>query len=331
MIVRTLVIFRRSILLTPLLLAMLLLGGCISFLADRMVAPPNGHDSAHPPLALPNKLGKNEWRVPVGESDKAAILAVWVLDPKDLKSEGGKAGDPAKDQPKGTVLCLHGFEGNHQQVARAGKALQKAGYRAVLVDLRGHGKSTGDHITYGVQDAEDLKELTTFLQRHGLCGATVGVFGTSYGAAAGILHAGVDPRVTAVVAVAPFATLREAAPYFGRHVMPVPGAFLSDGDYARLLEAMGKEGHFNPDDASPLAAIGKTGAHIRLFAGADDKIVSPTAAKELAAADPERTELTVVAGKGHLELCLDWFGQLHGPTRAWFDEHLAKGGAAEAR
>jgi pimeloyl-ACP methyl ester carboxylesterase len=314
---------KRRTVLPPLLLSTLLLNGCVGFLAERMVAPPNRHDSAHPAVVYSSKLAKNELRVPVGESDKAAILAAWILEPKDLKGGNAVQGNGAAGAPKGTILCLHGFRASHKQVERPGKALQKAGYRVVLVDLRGHGKSTGDHITYGVQEAQDLKELTTYLQQHDLCGPTVGVFGDSYGAATAIMYAGADPRVTAVVAVAPFASLREEAKYFGRHVMPIPGAYMSDADYGRLLRDMGREGHFDPDDASALAAIQKTRAHIRLFAGTSDRVVSPAGAQELAAADPERAELTLYPGKGHYDLCVDLFGQLHPPTRAWFDRYLA--------
>jgi pimeloyl-ACP methyl ester carboxylesterase len=307
----------KRTLLILLLLSTLFLGGCISFLAGQMVAPPNRHDSAHPQTFY-KKLAKNELRIPVGKSDHAASLVVWVLDPKDLKP------DPTNGAaPKGTILCLHSFDGNHHDVDKPAKALQKAGYRAIQVDLRGHGKSTGDHITYGVQDAQDLTDLTTYLQQHDLCGPTVGVFGISYGAAVSIQYAGNDPRVTAVVAVAPFATLRQETPYFGRHVVPIPGLLLSDADYTRLLDTMGNEGHFNPDDASPLAAITQTRAHIRLFAGTADWIVNPDSSQQLAAAAPDRTELTLFPGKGHYDLCLDLLGTLRPPTQAWFDQYLA--------
>src|SRR4051812_5475624 len=98
--------------------------------------------------------------------------------------------EPKQGTPiKGTVLVLHGFMGNHRQVQNAGLALRDAGYRAVIPDLRGFGQSTGgdevqgpstlpaakpngfiagllsstagaNRITFGVQDAKDMKQLT---------------------------------------------------------------------------------------------------------------------------------------------------------------------------
>ena len=289
-----------------LLIPVLLLTGCNDFLARRLVAPPNGRTAENSPSLSPDKS-----LLPVGPPK--ATLAFWVLEPQP----------PAK----GTILVLHGFITNHHQVQRPAKALQAVGYRAVLVDLRGHGQSTTDHITYGINDARDLAQLTTYLQKHNLCGPTVGIYGTSYGAASGILFAGSDPRVTAIVAIAPFATLREEAPYFGKHLLPIPGLFKSDADYAAIVNTMGHIAGFDPDAQSPLAAIQKTAAHIRLFHGTFDLVVPSKSSEELAAAAPDRTQLTLFPGQGHLALCVDPFGELHAETKAWFDRYLANGSA----
>ena len=288
--------------LALLLIAIFLLSGCNDFLAQRLVAPPNGRTASNTP-----SLTTNEILLPVGPPK--ATLAFWILEPVL----------PAK----GTVLVLHGFITNHHQVERPAKALQSAGYRAVLVDLPGHGKSTADHITYGINDAHDLAQLTTYLQKNNLCGPTIGVFGTSYGAASAILFAGGDPRVTAVVAVAPFATLREEAPYFGKHLLPLPGLFMSPADYLAVVNTMGRLAGFDPDACSPLDAIRKTAAHIRLFHGTWDYIIPSKSSEELAAAAPDRTKLTLFPGQGHLALCLDPFGELRTATLAWFDRYLA--------
>jgi pimeloyl-ACP methyl ester carboxylesterase len=286
------------------LAALLLLGGCNAFLADRMIVPPNGHSTKDPVDAT---LAANQQLLTVGPPN--ASLAFWVLEPRP--------------PVRGTILALHGFITDHSQVAPAGRALQAAGYRVVLVDLRGHGKSLADHITYGVQDAKDLSQLTDYLQRRRLAGRSIGVFGTSYGAASAILFAGQDSRVKAVVAVAPFSTLREEAPYFGQHLMPLPGLFMSADDYITVVNRMGAEAGFDPDACSPLAAIAKTKAQVLLFHGTADLVVPSHASEELAAAAPGHSQLTLLPGKGHLALCLDWFGELRPQTQAWFDQYLA--------
>jgi pimeloyl-ACP methyl ester carboxylesterase len=292
-----------------LLVLTLCVAGCKDFLAERMVAPPNGGKADD--VATIQNVKRDYLQIQVGPPK--ATLAVWVLEPR--QADGARV--------KGTVLVLHGFLNNHGQMMGVGQSLRDAGYRAVLVDLRGHGESTGTYITYGVEDARDLSQLLDFLEQRHLCEDAVGVYGASYGAASAILLAGRDPRVKAVVAVAPFASLQEEAPYFGKHILPVPGLFFSSLDYKYIVNRMGQVGGFDPDLSDPLAAIRKTSAHVRLFHGDTDLITPCHASEELAAAAPGRTELTILHGKGHLALCFDLFGELHGQTQAWFDRWLA--------
>ncbi|HVT82313.1 MAG TPA: alpha/beta fold hydrolase [Phycisphaerae bacterium] len=283
-----------------LLLLSLLLPACNDFLSERLIAPPNA-------LSPTRGSTSNHLSIPVGPP--SATLAAWINEPST----------PAR----GTILLLHGFINDHSQVLPAAKALTAAGYRTVCIDLRGHGQSTGEHLTFGVDDARDLAQVTDYLQARNLCGKRVGVYGASYGAATAILFAGRDARVTAVVAVAPFSSLRAEAPYFGKHVLPVPGLFLSDADYRYVVNRMGRLAHFDPDDASPLAAIQETRAHVRLFHGDVDMIIPVEASRELAAAAPGRTQLTILRGKGHLAACFDVFGELREESRGWFDRFLA--------
>src|SRR4051794_33527177 len=73
-------------------------------------------------------------RIPVGGTAPAdappATIALWVIEPA--------AGTPIR----GTILFLHGFLANHQQVENAAEALRKVGYRGVLIDARGFGASS---------------------------------------------------------------------------------------------------------------------------------------------------------------------------------------------
>jgi pimeloyl-ACP methyl ester carboxylesterase len=289
------------------------LAGCSqAFMAERIVAAPNGAFQSSRPAASAapaarDRKGSGLLSLTVGPPE--ATLAVWVRQP---------AGSP-----RGTVLLLHGILNDHHQLDGIAAALVRAGYITAQVDLRGHGQSTGKHISFGVFDARDLAQVITELQARHLCGETIGVYGTSYGAASAILLAGSDPRVKAIVAVAPFATLREEAPHFGRHILPLPGALLSDAEYVSIIDAAGKIAGFDPDEASPLAAIGKTGARVLLIHGFDDAITPVEASQKLHAAAPEKSELMLLKGEGHLGLSFDLFGDLHPVAQGWFDRFLA--------
>jgi pimeloyl-ACP methyl ester carboxylesterase len=277
--------------------------GVFLFLAS--VPPP----PVAPADALPLSTGQNQsLRIAVGPPE--ASLALWTL-------------EPAKGTPiKGTVLFLHGFMATHLQLRNAAEALQDAGYRAVLLDSRGFGQSTGSHYTFGVQDAQDLTQVVTALQKKHLCGKTVGVYGTSMGAATAILFAGIDPRVTCVVAVAPFAEIREEVTPFSRQVLGGLGDLLSDSSLNALANAVGNLTHMDLDDAKPLEAITKTRAQILLIHGDADAIIPEAASKKLHAAAQDHSRLVPMPNRGHLDLCFDWRGELTGMTQAWFDAHL---------
>jgi pimeloyl-ACP methyl ester carboxylesterase len=118
-------------------------------------------------------------RVAVGPP--AASLSVWIV-------------EPSAGAPRATVLVCHGLHDQKRSLLPVARQLAGDGYRAVLVDLRGHGRSSGRWLTYGVVEAADLGQVLDALERDNLLAGPVGVYGTSYGAACAVMLAGRDPR-----------------------------------------------------------------------------------------------------------------------------------------
>ncbi len=292
-----------------ILAAALAVGGCDHLIARRMVAPPNElRQKLAGPLEPISDPKDGHLRIAVGPP--AALLSAWV-------------GEPAGDVPvKGTVLVVHGFLADHGWMGYAAKALNKGGYRTVSVDLRGHGESTGKHITFGVVEARDLAQLTDYLQGHQLCGEKIGVWGVSLGAATAIQFAGIDKRVGAVVAVAPFASFREEVPHFARTMMPLPGAFLSKADFAWILARAGVIAGFDPPAADTTAAMHATQVPILLLHGDKDAIIPFANSVKLHEAGADHSELVTLHGEGHVAACFDWSGEVTKRAVPWFDRYL---------
>ena len=110
-------------------------------------------------------------------------------------------------QPRGTVVLLHGYALAQFSMAPWALRLAQEGWRCVLVDLRGHGRSTGKQIYYGLQETRDLSQLLDQLARDGQLKEPVAAFGESYGAVMALRWKPVEPRLSAVVAVTPYAGL----------------------------------------------------------------------------------------------------------------------------
>lgn len=242
-------------------------------------------------------------------SPPAASLSVWILDPAN--------------RARGTILVLHGMHNRKTSMLGMGQRLAREGYRAVLVDLRGHGQSTGKWLTYGAIESRDLSQVLDALEREKLLTGPVGVFGTSYGAACAVMLAGRDSRVRAVVSVASFATMRDEVPYFIRHSSRMPAWLTTDNMVARAIGDAGTLAGFDPQDASPLAAIQRTKAQVLLIHGDPDEKVPVADSRQLHAAAPDHSQLIVMPStEGHDAFFRDRDGAIAWATTAWFAKWL---------
>jgi pimeloyl-ACP methyl ester carboxylesterase len=209
---------------------LLLICGCTQMLAERVAKAPNrqmsvGRGVDAPADELKKLFVDEQLRLSVGPPD--ASISVWITDPTiaretialDRKGRAiikRKPTTAPATQPlvtKGTVFLLHGIADRKEfgpyMIYR--EILTHDGYRVVQVDLRGHGRSTGDFITFGVVESRDLVQLLDSLESQGKIIGPVGVLGVSYGASVAIEWAAIDPRIKAIVALEPFATFRQVS------------------------------------------------------------------------------------------------------------------------
>jgi alpha-beta hydrolase superfamily lysophospholipase len=137
--------------------------------------------------------------------------------------------------PRATIFVLHGIRDRKETMQHWADHLSEAGYRAVLIDSRGHGRSSGDWLTYGVQESRDLSQVVDALHLDG----PIGVMGISYGGATAIEWSAREPRVRAAVAVAPFASLRDIVPVYTPRTVPVVGWLIPHFVQMRIVDAAG--------------------------------------------------------------------------------------------
>ncbi|HBH51367.1 MAG TPA: hypothetical protein DDY91_05685 [Planctomycetaceae bacterium] len=287
-----------------------LLGTAISSAPNRWIPWQKTASRTHP--GVRRVLGiDQEFRVDVGTSDEPLELLVQIVDPADAAP------------PHGTVLVLHGVVSSGRAMLPHARRLAQQGYRAVLVDLRGHGKSDGQYLTYGVRESDDLMRVIDALESRRLTAGRLGVLGVSYGATTAIHLAGKDSRIDSVVAVAPFSTMRDVVPDFGRTVLPGVGSLVSDQALDAGVDEAGRQGDFDPNLADACAAIQKTQARVLVIHGEEDWMVPTYHGKRLHEAAPDHSQLVLLPWTGHLAAWLDPFGQVGEETHRWFDSHLA--------
>jgi len=209
---------------------------------------------------------------------------------------------PPAGAPRGlTVVYLHGIGDDRASGTWLAERLGRRGVEVVTFDGRAHGASGGEACTYGALERGDVARL---LDRLGA--GRVVLLGVSLGAAVALQAAAGDPRVVGVVAVAPFADLasiaRERAPWFA-----------SDAQVRAAVALAGREGGFDPAEASPLRAAPRLAVPVLLVHGEADAETSPSHSRRIfeALAGPRR--LLLVPGAGHG----DALGRAWAEVEAW--------------
>jgi pimeloyl-ACP methyl ester carboxylesterase len=284
-------------------------------------------------------------RVPVGPP--AAELSVAVINPGNYKVAASVGHGDFKDgvapvwpqtdwtlpaqplaPPKATVIVLHGFQESKEDMIHWALYLAQHDYRAVLVDLRGHGRSTGNWVGYGAFEARDLKQVIDELARRQLVAGRIGILGISYGASVGLQLAGLDKRIEAVVAMEPFSDPRIAVKEFARAVVPGFVRGWTDQDFSIAEDRASQMAGFSWRDANVEGAVAETEAPILYLCADNDHWISPQNSQRLADMTHGIHALeTVHFQKSGIEdhVLFSWLLEPMAPSvLTWFDECLAK-------
>jgi pimeloyl-ACP methyl ester carboxylesterase len=103
-----------------------------------------------------------------------------------------------------TIILLHGYGGNRQDLLWHAETLAKAGYGVLMYDERASGESDGRRRSYGWEDAQDVGGALDFLNRRTPGGkAKVGIAGCSLGGQIALQGAANYPQIAAVWADGP--------------------------------------------------------------------------------------------------------------------------------
>jgi pimeloyl-ACP methyl ester carboxylesterase len=213
----------------------------------------------------------------------------------------GNAGDRA------TLLFLHGKGGNATEwLPDAIRALD-AGYNVLVPDLRGHGRSGGRFITFGLLEKADLgNAVAASRDRFGIDAGRIGLHACSYGGSAALQFAAGNASVHALWLESPFGD----APAMARHYLHLksglPGWALgltTRWALARADERVRRATGLRPDDGlaavDPVKAAEKIHCPVALVYGKRDRLTLPSFLGRLEEALPRNTAVWEVESAGH--------------------------------
>lgn len=338
--------------LIVLLFAVLLMG-CVPsrFVAHRIITAPNRQATAVMLNDLQNVWGQYEAiltppriesplvKAHVSVGDPAVELEILSFPPQDYgcevasvleTNEHGKGHLTLTVQPKtnyvvqplpqihrATIVLLHGYMLTKEFMLPWALQLAQSGYRVVLVDLRGHGKSGGAQITFGKQEVADLKQVLDYLQAYGECDEAIGVMGFSYGATLALHWAADDSRVRTVVAIAPYNRPDETFERLVRLLkLPISASA------ARKAVALAAERlELDWTGWSGEAAMRKVRVPVLLISGEKDEICPPEDIAALQSVAGGETEVLQVSVANHLAISV-WMHELIKPVERWLGKRL---------
>jgi pimeloyl-ACP methyl ester carboxylesterase len=160
------------------------------FVALRLSAP-----NRQPTERTPGDVGL-EYREVSFESTDGVQLAAWWVPPA------------ANEGSSHLAVLVHGWGGDKSdlQVVETAPIYARAGYGVLLLDLRGHGESGGEHRTLGYKETQDVLGALAWLKKQGYEPGEVVLHGWSMGGAT-VVRAAPGTGVAAVVEEASYADL----------------------------------------------------------------------------------------------------------------------------
>ncbi len=225
-------------------------------------------------------------------------------DPVDLvctfATPGGAAARP-------TLLFLHGKGGNATEWLPDALRALASGFNVLVPDLRGHGRSGGKFITFGLLERGDLERaVAAAAERFGIDRDRLAVQSCSYGGAPALQFSAGNPAVRGLWLESPFGD----APAMARHYLHLKSGLpawalglatrwaLARAD-ARVRRAIGLRRHEGLAAMDPVRAAEKIRCPVALVYGARDELTLPEFLGRLEEALPRTTTVWEVKTAGH--------------------------------
>ncbi len=194
------------------------------------------------------------------------------------------------------ILC-HGYKMDCGEMVPVAAMLARHGYGVLLLNLRAHGYSTGDIISFGHAEWRDFAAAVDYVRQR-QPDAALGLFGNSMGGALALCYAARDNRVKAVAAHSPYASISDSLNVSVRRFTGLP-AF----PFARLVKYLASHQlGFDISTVAPLRCIGKISPRaVLLMMGGKDSVVNPGGINLLYAAAGQPRQLWFEPQLDHVE------------------------------
>lgn len=198
-----------------------------------------------------------------------------------------------KSQPAPSIVLLHGWGRNAEQMLPHAAYLSTLKVNLVMFDMRGHGDSDPVEFVTINRMTQDLAAVVDHVLNIAEFSAEVGLLGHSMGAAVAILQASQDTRIRALVSSSGFADFKELISQMlhWRRLPAFPFRMLIETFWQRRAGVL-------LDSVTPVDQIGKITFPVLLVHGEEDSVI-PIRQMQRLHEKCASAERFIVTGKGH--------------------------------
>ena len=211
---------------------------------------------------------------------------------------------PAGGWQRRPVIVVHGkgvdrTREAHDHMLEIAADLVRNGHPVLLFDLRGSGRSGGDHYTLGAKEVWDLGGAIDYLESRGRAENGVDLLGYSMGGATVLLDASDESLVRAVVEDSAYADLGDLVNEQLPKASHLPGLF-TPGTVLMARPLVGIDLYaVRPVDH--VAALAARGVPLLVIHGEADSMVPASHGQRIAAAYGPSVETLFIAGAEHVQ------------------------------
>jgi uncharacterized protein len=231
-------------------------------------------------------------------------LAVWYI-----PSQNGAA-----------IIVQHGYKSHRGHVLEEAEIFARHGYGVLMMDLRGHGDSEGDLITFGLSEMLDMEAGYQYLlTRPNIDPERIGIIGNSMGGSVVINYAAQNPKIKAVIGHSAFSSLQDTVVTGVQTFADLP-AF----PFAPLIQFFAEqEAGIKASEVAAFEVIGSISPRpVFILHAGGDTVVGPDAGQKLFDAAGEPKEFWYNPDYGHVPFLREEPEEFERRVIAFFDQYL---------
>lgn len=219
------------------------------------------------------------------------------------------------DDSRGVIVLLHGIRGSRLSMLERARFLNNAGYSIVMVDLQGHGESSGEQITIGHLEKRDAKAAVEFARKQHPT-EPIGVIGVSLGGASALLASplGIDALVIESV----YPDIESA---INNRVAARLGPLSAIPAWLLLMQLEPRLG-IEKSQLRPIDHVPDIGCPVLIISGSEDLHTTAEETKRMYEAAQKPKELWLVDGAAHVDLLAAATTEYVSRVKRFLDKHL---------